>query len=271
MRKSTLFIAVLLIAFQFVIVALPVSASDGDVKKGTPVVDGVLDENYLQSYSYKITTENPVYNAGVEYTDAADTTATSYFLWDDKYIYVCTVVTDSTLLSVGKDVLDAADYTWQNDVCEMWWNVDGTQYLVNLDAFGLRMTGSPTVTGSEGYVAKSTMDKNSYIVEFAYPYSNKAANTFNYSTQINNILAEDASKIICIGAQKAVYQFTLSSTEVTYPEPEKEATEIPITEATVEVATADETESAQTADIAVITSVITLAVSAFVILKSKKK
>ncbi len=271
MKKSTLLTAVLLIALQFVMIALPVSASDSNVKKGTPVVDGVLDEIYLQSHSYKITTENPLYNDGAEYTDAADTMAASYFLWDDKYIYVCTVVTDSTLFSVGMDVLDATDYTWQNDVCEMWWNVDGTQYLVNLDAFGFKMTGFPTVTGSEGYVAKSTMDQTSYTVEFAYPYANKTADTFNYSTQINNILAEDASKIICIGAQKAAYQFTLSATEVIYPEPEKEVAETPITVATVDVSAADETASVQTADIAVITSFITLAVSAFVIYKSKKK
>ena len=131
-----------------------------------------------------------------------------------------------------------------------------------------KTTGSPTVTGAEGYIVKATNDKASYIVEFAYPNANKAANTFDYSTQINNILAEDASKIICIGAQQAAHQFTLSATEVTYPEPETEA---PVTEAPTDVVAVDSPAAAQTADITVITSVIALAASALVVLVAKKR
>lgn len=267
MKKLTVY-GVLLIALLLMTFALPVYTSGGEVKKGTPVVDGILDEIYLQSYSYKVTIDDPVYTESAEYTDASDTEAITYFLWDEQYIYVCTLVTDSTLLSVGKDALDAVDYTWQNDVCEMWWNVSGTQCLVNLDAFGHRMTGSPTVTGSEGYVGKSTKDNASYIVEFAYPYANKAGNTFNYSTQINNILAEDASKIICIGAQNSAYQYTLSADEVTYPEPETEA---PVIEESEEVTSVETITAVQTADAAFITSITFLAISAFITHKSKKR
>lgn len=260
--------AILLVAFQLVTVALPMNAADGEVKKGTPVVDGILDEIYFQSHSYTVTIENPVYNEGAEYADAADTAAVTYMLWDDQYVYVCSVVTDSTLLSVGKDTLDAADYTWQNDVCEMWWNVDGNINLVNLDAFGYRMTGSPTVTGSEGYIAKSTMDKTSYIVEFAYPYANKAGNTFCYSTQINNILVGDATKIICIGAQKAAFEFILSADEVIYPEPETEAPEIEALPDSVPIV---EITATQTGDIAVIAGIFACASFAFVFLKSRNR
>ncbi|MDD4772986.1 MAG: hypothetical protein PHZ09_05205 [Eubacteriales bacterium] len=263
MRRSMFLSAILFVA---IVMTLPLYASGGDVKKGTPVVNGILDDIYLQSHSYATTIENPVYTAGAEYADAADTAAVSYFLWDDNYFYVCTTVTDSTLLSVGAEALNAADYTWQNDVCEMWWNVGGIESLVNLDAFGHRITGSPTVTGEEGYIGQATRNGNSYTVEFAYPNANKAGDIFNYSTQINNILVADASQIVCIGAQKAPYEFKLSAEEVTYPEPETEA---PVIESPAE-APKTEAPAAQTLDIAMIT-VAAMGAAALAFLKAKKK
>ena len=258
-KASIILCAVILLA----IAGLPLHAVGGDVLKGAPAVDGVLDDIYLQSYSYTINpTDNFVYAAGM---DAADikASATTYFLWDDQYIYVCVVVSDTNVVTVGADVINGQDYTWQNDVTELWFNFTGEQMLINHDPYNTRITGSPTVNGSEGYKAKAAITGSGYVNEFAIPRSNKAGDTFNLSTQINDMQTVDPMALVCYGEQRSPHEFKLSAKEVEYPAeeiPEETAEEIAGTAPAI-TAPPQTAASPQTADFASI-SVLALAAAA---------
>ena len=92
MKKVIAGIAALLI----VAAALPVSAKGTDIRNGTPVLDGRLDDIYTESASIEL--EN--FGFYVEGTTDSDYEAakgtTAYFLWDEDYLYVCCVVVDDT-------------------------------------------------------------------------------------------------------------------------------------------------------------------------------
>ena len=68
----------------------PAAADSTKVLNGTPVVDGELDEIYLQSAEQ--TLGNPAfYKWGFE--GEADLAAKAYFLWDADYLYVAVPMT----------------------------------------------------------------------------------------------------------------------------------------------------------------------------------
>ena len=144
--------------------------------------------------------------------------------------------------------------------------------LINYDAFNTRVTGSPTVTGNEGYIAKATITSTGYISEFAIPHFFKAGDIFLYSTQVNNMLKVDPMELVCYGAQRAPYEFKLLATEVTYPTLEviEEVVEIDSGEITVTVAPPPATTSPQTGDIVSI-AILMLGLSGLAVLGNKRK
>ena len=80
MKKASIILSVIIL---LAMVGLPVQAYGGNVMKGTPTVDGILDDIYKQSFSYTINPVNDyVYASGIE-ADAITASATTYFLWDD--------------------------------------------------------------------------------------------------------------------------------------------------------------------------------------------
>ncbi|MCL2517246.1 MAG: hypothetical protein FWF15_01660 [Oscillospiraceae bacterium] len=270
MKKASIILCVIIL---LAMAGLPVQAFGGDVMKGTPTVDGVLDDIYKQSFSYTINPQdNPVYITGI---DAADVTAsaTTYFLWDDNYIYICVDIVDTSIVTVGADVINGQDYTWDNDVTELWFAAPGSDVLlINIDAFNTRITGSPTVTGDEGYIAKVGLTSYGYIAEFAIPHFFKVGDIFLFSTQVNNMLSVDPHQLACYGAQRAPYEFKLLATEVTYPVPEiiEEVVEIDPGEITVTVTPPPATTSPQTAD-AVSVAILMLGLSGLAVLGNKRK
>ena len=114
--------ALLAVSLSYAVSAEAVST---DIKNGTPVLDGELDEIYTQSASYKLD------NFGF-YTwgdGSADNTsdATAYFLWDSDYVYICVVADDKTPSSAK----DAGDNNWQNDAAELWFYDDDMTFKIH--------------------------------------------------------------------------------------------------------------------------------------------
>lgn len=254
----------LLILGLFVFSAIPANAAATDVLKGTPQIDGVLDEIYTQSVSYSITTENQVYNSGAEYADT-DIKGTTYILYDGKYVYTCTVVTCSSKIDTAGDAYittDGGTNPWMNDAAENWFELDGTKYKISLDAYGKRLFGDPEVKGTEGYIGVAKITDTGYVIELAVPYAGKADVQIGYTLQVNDLIG---TGIVAIGSQTPVY-YKLSATEVTYPKPETAA---PTTEAPAEVTTVV-TTAAQTADITAVLVLVSLfALAGVVVLRRK--
>lgn len=272
MKKLALLMAILMVAL--IAASFPMNAASTPILKGTPEIDGVLDDIYLQSASYTVdTTNDQVYKQGAEYTDAKDFKATTYILYDDAFIYFCTEVTDKTLVSCGKDVIEKnGKYTWQNDVVEMWSSLDGgtTWAQFNYDAFGLQLgIGSDQFTDNTKLQGAATKGSDSYVVEARMPHNLKDGAEFIYNVQINNIFAADASKIVCIGAQKKtdLHVFKMSGEEV-IDEVIEEETEAPA--AAEKAAEAPKTTAAKTADIMTV-ALIALAISGSGVIVSKKR
>ncbi len=270
MKKLALLMAIMMVAL--LAAAFPMNAASTPILKGTPEIDGVVDDIYLQSASYTVdTTNDQVYKSGAEYTDAKDFKATTYILYDDQFIYFCTEVTDKTLVSCGKDVIEKnGKYTWQNDVVEMWASLDGgtTWAQFNYDAFGLQLgIGADQFTDSSKLQGAATKASDTYIVEARMPHNLKDGAEFVYNVQVNNILVADASKIVCIGAQKKTdHVFKMSGEDVVYEEIVEE-TEAAAAEKPAE---APKATAAKTADVLTV-ALIALAISGSGVIVSKKR
>lgn len=267
MKKLAFILALLTAAAIFA--AIPASAAPTDVLKGTPVLDGKIDDIYKLSATYTIDTTAKVYNSGAEYTDCPELKATTYMLYDDKNVYIACEVTDATILSAGADKVKAG-YVWQNDVTEFWISLDkGTTWgQFNMDAFGHGIgVGVPAApfadaAGCKGAATKGT---GSYVTEVSFPHGGlKAGAEFCQQTQVNNILVADASKIVCIGAQKVADRvFKLSATEAFIPKPE--------TTTAAAAADAAPAKAAQTFDSAIIALIpAALSAAALVVIRKRK-
>ncbi len=113
---------------------------------GTPVLDGILDEAYKNSYRMNFgTVFYPSNNA------LSDVTGYAYLLWDEQYLYLYAYVEDSTVMSVGKEVMDDGNVNvmWATDALEayIYTNLRSdksgptlTKFAV--DAFGLTRFGN---------------------------------------------------------------------------------------------------------------------------------
>ncbi|MHB1154186.1 MAG: sugar-binding protein [Eubacteriales bacterium] len=256
----------LLILCLMVLSVIPANAASTEVLKGTPTVDGILDEIYTQSVSQSITTENQVYNSGAEYADS-DYKGTTYLLYDGKFLYACAVVTSSAKIdAAAEDYVMSDANPWMNDVCENWFEIDGGEKIkVSLDAYGKRLFGTPELTGSEGIVGAATLTDTGYIVELAIPCASAAGAEIGYALQLNDLIGEG---ILAIGSQTPEY-YKLSAAEVTYPVVETEA---PVTEAPVveEAAPVVVTAAAQTADITGIVILVSVIALAGVVISRRK-
>lgn len=116
------------------------NAAERDViLKGTPVVDGVLDDMYKDSTQLKF---NPVYNDTITWspTDQGDNTGDLYALWDEDYLYIYAIVNDGEVITHGSEYVydnpedGSAPNPWWNDAVEIFTNNN----KVSVDAFGMR-------------------------------------------------------------------------------------------------------------------------------------
>lgn len=240
--------ALLLVALLAVLTLVPVSAApvSTDIFKGTPAVDGTLDDIYTQSASYEL--DNPGFYIWGDGVLAQDTAATAYFLWDASYLYLAVVVTDSTIFSA--EVGDV----WQNDAAEVWFLDEEMKFKIHGAADGKFWLGTDgdgaTPFTFENALHAVKIDGNKFTVEMALPMNNLAAGkTFGFSLQVNDIFSTDASAAgTASGSQTAEYVFTCTANEVVLPEPETEP-EPEIAEPAAEEAPVVVTPAAQTGDV----------------------
>ncbi len=220
----------------------PAAAADStDVLKGTPEIDGVLDEIYTQSATQ--TLGNPAFYKW-SWEGDVDMSATAYFLWDEDYLYTCVVVEDSDVIDIGADVYASNEFNWQADATELWYNEGNGKWKTHAEANGhtffvQKTDGEPTFT-TEDTKSAMTITDTGYITEYAMPVANLDVDgTILMSMQVNDMVTHDEhpGTGYASGSQSADIELTFVGTEVTYPEPETEA----VVEEVVEEATAPAT------------------------------
>ena len=247
-KLSVLFLSALLAAAC----AVPAHAADVEALTGTPKIDGVLDEIYTQSGKV-VTDGDSFYSWGDESLQKGTSSATTYFLHDDKYLYVCTVINDETIVETE------LPSGWKADGSEHWfiWN-DGSKGNVSHDAFDKYLYGGATsngITSEDNCKFKSTINGNTYTVEFAIPLDlfEITDKTISFSEQFNDVFTADGENGKAYGSQAADQALALSDKAVVVKEEKKEETGA----------------SADTADMGLVLSAVAMGASALVIFKKK--
>ncbi len=251
MKKLAYFLLSAAIAAACVI---PAQAADVTALKGTPEIDGVIDEIYTQSGSLKVDNSMFIWGQGTGQADS-DASSVTYILYDDDYLYFATEVKDGTLVDTG--ILN----NWQADAVEHWIQfTSGVKSKVSVDAFNTSIYGSD-YDAFDQCKAATTQGDGSYIVEIAIPIGDFATgDTVPFSIQINDFFEAEATNGVAWGSQKTDNNLTLSADEVTYPEPE--VVDEP-------AADAEPTEAAQTSDMGIAAAVLAMSAAAVVIFKKK--
>ena len=229
--------------------ALPMHAADVKALKGTPTVDGKLDDIYTQSGSLKVDNTMYIWGQGTG-KDQSKASSVSYFLYDDTYLYVATVVSDTTIVDCG------IKSNWMSDAVETWIKFPDTanNSKISVDAFNTKIYGSD-YTAFDKCKAAVVRGTDTYTVEVAIPLDTfKTGSVVPISIQINDFFDKDATNGVAWGSQKADNNLTLSADAVVVKKEEPKA------------ANADAPE---TADMSIAASALALAASALVIFKKK--
>jgi hypothetical protein len=212
---------------------MPVAAVGGTAAKYTPVVDGVKDDAYTQSFSFNLF-DQPGTEKGHGFWStfgetATDTNANMYFLWDDKYLYVYVEVLKKNLTDAGNAFVMGEDHPWESECVEsrfLWTDLDDASdhLLLSVEIFSKRLFGQ--VSGpywddmiKAGTHMEAKQTSTGYGVEYAITIPNmkegmkiKAALQVNdFSDQGTNAMGMqmkddnvDELPIITLGAPLAV-------------------------------------------------------------------
>ncbi len=233
----------------------PVSAAgENEILKGTPELDGVLDDIYTQSAVYTIEEDVVKYaQGGAEIQDFSQ--AASYFLWDENYLYICTTNVDDTPVAL------TGEKTWMNDAAEMWFIDEGLHHKIHAAADGNFFLGTDkdakTAYDFAGAKSVANYTDDGWCIEVALPMNDLGAGKeFSFTLQVNNCLDDGAAAGSASGSQNADYAMACVAEEVVLPEPETVAEEV------VEVVAAPQTfDAGVVAAIAAIVSAAGFAVS----------
>lgn len=250
MKKWCFLITILLV---FSMLSIFVSAETSTIKQGTPVIDGALDDAYASSLMLEIGTgENAYGDTGCYAWEGA--TAKVYFLYDDKYVYICAVVKDNDVLAAPEDYVLTNSNPTDNDVLEFRHSFDGgiTVDKVGIDAFGVRAY-SMNHTYSEDLIQYETkILDDGYVVECGLPWKEAnfdlmAEGRFGFKIQFNDLTPNENNKILYFAPDyegegpKGLVYYKLDGVEVP-TDTETTDTETPETsETTVPVETTEDT------------------------------
>lgn len=272
-------VVLLMVAIMTALMLVPVNAEavTTDIFKGTPVVDGVLDDMYKESVAFKLGTPN-FYTWG---DGAEEVQATAYFVWDESYMYLAVDVTDGTKNSRGLTGDDAIN-VWQNDAAECWFLDNGLKSKIHAAADGAFWLGGDgdgtTDFDFSKCVHAAAYTATGYVVEMGLPMNDlKVGREFGFDLQINNITDDDATNGGASGSQNPDgCTLKCSANEVTPPviEVEEEVVDEVAAEAAPaaeEAAPAAATTAAQTFDATVIMAVAAVVSGLGVAVVSKKR
>lgn len=251
------------------------ASADGDkIKRGTPEIDGVLDEAYTYSLALKDLGTAP--NA-YETEWPGDCTADIYFLYDDDMVYICAVVNDSDVTSKGEEFTQQFNPI-QNDVIEFRISLNGEidTIKVSIDAYGYNCFGLTDHMEKFDYTNieyATTYTDTQYIVEVGIPCTEDGfdmieTGKFGFAYQLNDI--DD-------GDGYYYYTSTFAGEEAKTPifyELSDEIAAAPVVETEADTATDATEETVATApatfDAAVVAMAITAVSGAAYVLSSKK-
>lgn len=172
------------------------------IKIATPIVDGILDTTYQESYRIELNgQENTFYTSKGGTADGSiGDSAVAYFLYDDSHLYACITVTDDAVFSRGERwiIKNIKELSWENDAVELRVYypelgdaVQANQYIFQCDAMGIATTNYKAMCEGE-HACATSINSDGYTVEFAVPLSfgKKAGDEIGLSIEIDDLHEE---------------------------------------------------------------------------------
>ena len=135
MKKLTSLLLIACLALSVLGIA-SVSAANDEVLKGTPTVDGKVDEIYKQSLTIVYDGDPDKNKSNQQWFVGSMTT---YALYDENYVYVIADVKDDDVVSADKNWIMTNTNPYQNDTVEFRFTYNATpgiQFKVGVDALG---------------------------------------------------------------------------------------------------------------------------------------
>ncbi|MCL2518126.1 MAG: LPXTG cell wall anchor domain-containing protein [Oscillospiraceae bacterium] len=250
------------------------------ILKGTPVLDGIIDDIYLQGAFVTVKADGST-GTGTYGDGNSTNSAEIYILYDDSYIYVAAKVYDATPFQCDRDYLTTDAHPHMNDAFEI--RISGpnmAEYAAGMDHHLFYAAGDAQRFSSyqepvTGFKGAGTQGSGYYIVECAIPLTAplSAGAEFSFQFQIDDI--HDGSNFDAFGigdSYNSLIGGFKTGGPVVLPEPEIEIEEEP---AAPEVTTtAPPTVAPQTGDNTVILFGLlfaTITTGVFFVTKSKRK
>ncbi len=186
---------------------LTVKENPNQVLMFTPIIDGQLDEEYLQSAFFTSTLDetadpesNCIFTSVTASTATFGASATVYYLWDGDYVYVCMVVEDRTFYARSDGYVAQPD-PWRNDAAEIYYFFGGHEQPV-VSSNNIYPTYAAFTTDSKG-----RGDQNTGLAASTIPAG-------------KDLIFTNAKKISAVPAQRSAYfNEILCSTTLTTAEP----------------------------------------------------
>lgn len=295
MKKISLILAIFMILS--LIAAIPVSAEDDAqyiIKKGTPVVDGVLDGIYLDTAFTEVEQGSaPGYSKNCPAVDDpayGDMYGKVYYLWDDECLYFCAVIYDSDPAKNTAEYYTEAECPWVEDSVEIWVgfenrNLDQVHIGAWSDCFYYWGEERGVSMFQDDYINYKVVPMDGgFVMECAMKIDAEynflvAGNEIGLKEQLNDIAVEGQTDgMVCAYTdvdELATDGYTLTGVAAVDPNGgEEPATEAPVDEpATNAEEPATEAPNPQppvTADAGIAVAAIVMAAAAAVVLMSRK-
>lgn len=189
----------ILLLFTLALILSVTCFASEEILIGTPIVDGVQDHMYTESYKLEVSGAKDTFHTGKKGTPdgSKDASATAYYLYDEKNIYICITVKDANVFSRGKAwiVKNIAALAWENDAVEarvyypeLGDPVQANQYIFQCDAKGIATTDYLDMC-EEDHVAAATLNSDGYTVEFAIPlcFDKKAGDEIGFAIEVDDL------------------------------------------------------------------------------------
>lgn len=200
-----------------------------------PTVDGVKDDGYVLIGSLDHVIGGKAVDEATWKEKSQGIDAQVYACYDGDYIYVYVEVTDSKVVSFGKEYYNAGFDAWVGDNVEMWFKLDGKDYKNSVDAFGYKQystiplhgdktlfatrligddnlasykaAGKPVVTNATGYAVEMAVPANRVGEDGGLGEKLKAKDYVELLLQLNsaqNIDEESIAKAVKDGSAGSV-------------------------------------------------------------------
>ena len=199
MKLSKIFCIIAVFAMIVSMFAITASADVIELMKGTPDIDGVLDDIYLDSAVYEYKAEEAfgfflLSDRGGAEGVPINIDMNAYMLYDKDFLYVCFVGYDDDPrpLSAKDDDYAKEDIYYRNDHIAFFFTINDVLEMVKT-SFVAEFDIAVLTEGidAEEFVSVGTMEDGHFVVEWAIPYTLNDGDVLKVNIEMADRISEE--------------------------------------------------------------------------------